>query len=345
MLNNKTILITGGTGSFGSRFISTILKKFPKIKKIIVFSRDELKQFDMSQNIKKNYQEKMRFFLGDIRDKDRLMMALNGVDYVIHAAALKQVPTAEYNPFEFIKTNIIGAQNLIEACIAKNVKKVIALSTDKAAAPLNLYGATKLCSDKLFVSANNITGKKNITFSIVRYGNVLMSRGSVIPKFIELTKLKKKLIITHPEMTRFNITLDYGVNFVISSLINSIGGEIFVPKLPSFKIIDLLKCFNVGKNFKITGIRAGEKLHEEMITLSDSYNTIESKKFYIILPHDGKSFSDNRKSIYQYIKKFSAKKLLKPFSYNSKDNKEYLNVEDLKKIILEEENKKNFNYS
>ena len=244
MLNNKTIFISGGTGSFGSRFTSTLLKKYPRIKKIIVFSRDELKQFDMSQKIEKKYQNKMRFFLGDVRDKNRLISALNGVDFVVHAAALKQVPAAEYNPFEFIKTNVIGAQNLIEACIANNVKKVIALSTDKAAAPLNLYGATKLCSDKLFISANNITGKNKIIFSVVRYGNVLMSRGSVIPKFLKDISENKTLSITHPEMTRFNITLDEGVDFVISSLINSVGGEIFVPKLSSFKIIDLLKCFN-----------------------------------------------------------------------------------------------------
>ena len=336
MLNNKTILITGGTGSFGTRFTSTILRKYPKIKKIIIFSRDELKQSNMFERVEKKYQEKMRFFLGDVRDKDRLMMALAGVDYVVHAAALKQVPTAEYNPFEFIKTNIIGAQNLVEACIANKIKKVIALSTDKAAAPLNLYGATKLCSDKLFISANNIVGKKKITFSIVRYGNVLMSRGSVIPKFINDVKNKKVLNITHPEMTRFNITLDEGVNFVNSSLINSIGGEIFVPKLSSFKIIDLLKCFDHKVKHKITGIRPGEKLHEEMITLSDSYNTIESKNFYIILPHEGKSYSDKKRTISQYIKKFSAKKLKLPYSYNSKDNKDYLSIKKLKKIIIEE---------
>ena len=284
MFNNKTIFISGGTGSFGSRFATTILKKYPNVKKIIVFSRDELKQFNMSQKIEKKYQNKMRFFLGDVRDKNRLMAALNGVDYVVHAAALKQVPAAEYNPFEFIKTNVIGAQNLIEACIANKVKKVIALSTDKAAAPLNLYGATKLCSDKLFISANNITGKNKIIFSVVRYGNVLMSRGSVIPKFLKDIKENKTLSITHPEMTRFNITLDEGVDFVTSSLISSIGGEIFVPKLSSFKIIDLLKCFNRKVKFKITGIRPGEKLHEEMITSSDSHNTIQSKKYYIILP-------------------------------------------------------------
>ena len=337
MLNNKTIFITGGTGSFGSRFTSTLLKKYPKIKKIIIFSRDELKQFNMSQRIEKKYQNKMRFFLGDVRDKKRLMAALNGVDFVVHAAALKQVPAAEYNPFEFIKTNVIGAQNLIETCLANNIKKVIALSTDKAAAPLNLYGATKLCSDKLFISANNITGKNKITFSVVRYGNVLMSRGSVIPKFMKDIKDKKTLSITHPEMTRFNITLDEGVDYVISALINSIGGEIFVPKLSSFKIIDLLKCFNHKVNYKIVGIRPGEKLHEEMITASDSHNTIETKKYYIILPSGIKNPS-------QYINKFSAKKIKKSFSYNSKNNKEYLSVDQLKKIIDKEIKISDFNY-
>ena len=253
------------------------------------------------------------------------------------AAALKQVPAAEYNPFEFIKTNVIGAQNLIEACIINKVKKVIALSTDKAAAPLNLYGATKLCSDKLFISANNITGKNKIIFSVVRYGNVLMSRGSVIPKFLKDVKENKTLSITHPEMTRFNITLDEGVDFVISSLINSIGGEIFVPKLASFKIIDLLKCFNHKVKFKITGIRPGEKLHEEMITSSDSHNTVEAKKYYIILP-------SGLKNVSQYLKKISAKPIKKSFSYNSKDNSKYLTVNELKEIIHKEIKINNFNY-
>ena len=329
MFDNKTILITGGTGSFGKRFTSIILKRYPKLKKLIIFSRDELKQFHMSQEIDKKYHHKMRFFLGDVRDKDRLMTSLNGVDYVIHAAALKQVPTAEYNPFEFIKTNVLGAQNLIEACMANKVKKVIALSTDKAAAPLNLYGATKLCSDKLFVSANNITGANKITFSVVRYGNVMMSRGSVIPKFMDKIKENKIIGITHTEMTRFNITLEEGVNFVIFTLIKSIGGEIFIPKLSSFKIIDLLKCFQKKVKHKITGIRPGEKIHEEMITTSDSHNTIETKKFYIILPAGGKSPST-------YIKSFSAKKVKKVFSYNSKDNPNYLSVQQLKKVINNE---------
>ena len=329
MFDNKTILVTGGTGSFGKRFTSIILKRYPKLKKLIIFSRDELKQFHMSQEIDKKYHHKMRFFLGDVRDKDRLMTSLNGVDYVIHAAALKQVPTAEYNPFEFIKTNVLGAQNLIEACMANKVKKVIALSTDKAAAPLNLYGATKLCSDKLFVSANNITGANKITFSVVRYGNVMMSRGSVIPKFMDKIKENKIIGITHTEMTRFNITLEEGVNFVIFTLIKSIGGEIFIPKLSSFKIIDLLKCFQKKVKHKITGIRPGEKIHEEMITTSDSHNTIETKKFYIILPAGGKSPST-------YIKSFSAKKVKKVFSYNSKDNPNYLSVQQLKKVINNE---------
>ena len=329
MFNNKTILITGGTGSFGKRFTKVFLKNYPKIKKIIIFSRDELKQFEMSESLDKKNLKKIRFLLGDIRDKDRLLMAFKKVDYVVHAAALKQVPTAEYNPFEFIKTNILGAQNLIEACIANNVKKVIALSTDKAAAPINLYGATKLASDKLFISANNITGKNKISFSVVRYGNVLMSRGSVIPKFLENIKLNKTLNLTHPDMTRFNISLDEGVNFVIYSLINSIGGEIFVPKLPSFKIIDLIKCLSPKSKYKITGIRSGEKLHEEMITTSDSYNTIESKKFYIILPQGNIPLN-------KYMKKFKANKNKIPFSYNSSENSHFLKQNELKKIIQQE---------
>ena len=329
MFNNKIILITGGTGSFGKRFTKIFLKKYPKIKKLIIFSRDELKQFEMSESLDKKNLKKIRFLLGDIRDKDRLLMALKKVDYVVHAAALKQVPTAEYNPFEFIKTNILGAQNLIEACIANNVKKVIALSTDKAAAPINLYGATKLASDKLFISANNITGKNKISFSVVRYGNVLMSRGSVIPKFLENIELNKTLNLTHPDMTRFNISLDEGVNFVIYALINSIGGEIFVPKLPSFRIIDLIKCLSPKSKYKITGIRSGEKLHEEMITTSDSYNTIESKKFYIILPQGNIPLN-------KYMKKFKANKNKIPFSYNSSENSHFLKQNELKKIIQEE---------
>tara|TARA_Y100000996_G_scaffold379802_1_gene333303 strand:+ start:338 stop:1327 length:990 start_codon:yes stop_codon:yes gene_type:complete len=325
MLNNKTLLITGGTGSFGKACVNEIIKKYPRIKKLIIFSRDELKQHEMSLQYPNKKFPNIRFFLGDIRDKNRLYSALEGVDFVIHAAALKQVPAAEYNPFEFIQTNIIGANNLIETCISHKVKKIIALSTDKAAAPVNLYGATKLCSDKLFVSANNIIGKKNIRFSVVRYGNVMMSRGSVIPIFIN-DKKKGILKITDKRMTRFNITLSQGVKFVLNALENCLGQEIFVPKLPSYNILDLAKA--VSKNAKIifTGIRQGEKLHEEMITISDSFNTIENKDYYIILP-------GNLRNKNVYLKKFKAKQVKETFSYNSLDNLDKMNTSQLKKLI------------
>ena len=238
MLNNKTLLLTGGTGSFGKKCVKEILKKYPKIKKLIIFSRDELKQHEMSLKYPSKKFPNLRFFLGDIRDKNRLNIALEGVDYVIHAAALKQVPAAEYNPFEFIQTNIVGSNNLIEACISQKVKKIIALSTDKAAAPINLYGATKLCSDKLFISANNIVGKKDIKFCVVRYGNVMMSRGSVLPIFLQ-DKVKGSLNITDKKMTRFNITIDEAIKFVLKSIKEAFGGEIFIPKIPSFRVIDL----------------------------------------------------------------------------------------------------------
>jgi len=322
MLNNKTLLITGGTGSFGKSFVARVLKKYKKIKKLIIYSRDELKQYEMSNKFPLSKYPSIRFFLGDVRDKDRLFFALKDVDYVVHAAALKQVPAAEYNPFEFINTNIIGANNLVEVCLKQNVKKVIALSTDKAAAPVNLYGATKLCSDKLFISANNIKGKKDISFSVVRYGNVMMSRGSVIPYFL---KNKNNIKITDKRMTRFNISLDYGVDFVLSSLINSIGGEIFVPKLPSYNILDLAKAIAPNAKYKIIGIREGEKIHEEMITKSDSLNTLESKNFYIILP--------NKINTMKFIKKFKAKKINKMFSYNSLENKEKLSIAQIKNLI------------
>ena len=329
---NKTILITGGTGSFGRAFIKKILDKKFQFKKIIVFSRDELKQQELSLKYPKKKFPSMRYFLGDVRDKDRLYQALENVDYVVHAAALKQVPAAEYNPFEFIKTNVFGANNVIEACILQNVKKIIALSTDKAAAPVNLYGATKLCSDKLFVSANNITGKKDISFSVVRYGNVMMSRGSVIPIFFE-NITKGFLNITHKEMTRFNITVDKGVEFVLFALQKSIGQEIFVPKLPSYHILDLAKSISSKAKIKFSGIRGGEKLHEEMITVSDSYNTIEAKNFYIILPNDVYNLK-------MYLKIFKAKKVNKTFSYNSLDNPHRLSVLSLKRLV--KKNKKFF---
>ncbi len=325
MINNKTILITGGTGSFGKECVKEILKKYPKIKKLIIFSRDELKQHEMSLDYPPEKYPALRFFLGDVRDKSRLKIALENVDYVIHAAALKQVPAAEYNPFEFIKTNILGANNLIEACISQKVKKIVALSTDKAAAPINLYGATKLCSDKLFISANNIIGNKNIKFSVVRYGNVMMSRGSVIPIFLK-DKKKRVLRVTDKRMTRFNITLSQGVNFVLFALKQSIGQEIFVPKLPSYNILDLAKAISANSKIKIIGIRNGEKLHEEMITLSDSFNTIESKNYYVILP----SNLDNSK---KYLHHYNAKKIKKPFSYNSFENKQKLNGKDIKKLL------------
>jgi len=324
MLNNKSILITGGTGSFGQKCVKTILEKFPRIKKLVVFSRDELKQFEMMGKFTKKSHKSLRFFLGDIRDKDRLSIALDDIDYVIHAAALKQVPAAEYNPFEFIKTNVVGSNNLIECCINKNVKKIIALSTDKAAAPVNLYGATKLCADKLFIAANNIVGKRNISFSVVRYGNVMGSRGSVIPLFMNKKKYEP-FKITNSNMTRFNITLQEGVDFVLYCLKNSLGKEIFVPKLSSYNIIDIASAIDKKAKVKIIGVRPGEKLHEELITFSDSFNTLESRNFYIILP--------KLKSFKKFIKKFKSKKLLKPFSYNSRDNKKKLNISQIKNLF------------
>ncbi len=322
MLNNKTILITGGTGSFGKKFVEKVLLKYKKLKKLIIYSRDELKQYEMQQLYPLLKYPNLRFFIGDVRDKDRLEFALNDVDYVVHAAALKQVPAAEYNPFEFINTNVIGANNIVQACISKNVKKVIALSTDKAAAPVNLYGATKLCSDKLFISANNIKGKKNISFSVVRYGNVMMSRGSVIPQFL---KNKNNIKITDKRMTRFNIGLDQGVEFVLFCLTHSIGGEIFVPKLQSYNILNLAKAISPNSKYKTIGIREGEKLHEEMITKSDSLNTLENKKFYIILP--------SNMDIAKFKKKFKANKVSKMFSYNSLENKQRLNISQIRKLI------------
>ena len=322
MFKYKSVLITGGTGSFGKKCLAKLVK-ISSIKRIVIFSRDELKQHDLMQKYPAKKYPSLRFFLGDVRDRYRLISALEGIDLVIHAAALKQVPSAEYNPYEFIKTNVLGANNLIEACIDQNVKKVISLSTDKAAAPVNLYGATKLCSDKLFISANNIIGNKKQSFSIVRYGNVMMSRGSVIPIFLK--NKKKHLNITDPRMTRFNITLDQGVNFVLEVVKKSIGGEIFVPKLPSYNIMDLANAVSEKCKKKIIGIRDGEKIHEEMITKSDSHNTIESKNFFIILP--------NRKKMDKYLKKFNAKKIIKPFSYNSYNNDRKLNISDLRLIL------------
>ncbi len=327
MLNNKSILITGGTGSFGKSFIKIIINKFKKINKLIIFSRDELKQYEMEELYPKSKFPFMRFFLGDVRDQERLMSAVEGVDYLIHAAALKQVPAAEYNPFEFVKTNVIGAQNIVQACLKSNVKKVISLSTDKAVSPVNLYGATKLCSDKIFLSANNFKGKKKITFSVVRYGNVAGSRGSVMPYLVNSKKNNKIVNLTDKKMTRFNISLEDGVEMVLWSLKNTVGGEIVIPKIPSYRIMDLLKATGNEKNYKIVGIRLGEKINEELLGTADAINTIDIGKYYITLP----TIKD--KKILGYYNKFNYKKLKSDFSYNSGNNKKFLSVSELKKII------------
>ncbi len=324
-LKNKSILITGATGSFGSRFLSYLLNlKTNKPKKTIVFSRDELKQFELSKIFNEKDYPNVRFFLGDIRDKQRLKMALEDVDYVVHAAALKQVPTAEYNPIEFIKTNVLGSQNIIEASIETNVKKVIALSTDKASSPINLYGATKLCADKLFLSANNLVGKKKTSFSVVRYGNVFGSRGSVVPLFLDLIKKNQKLIVTDPEMTRFNIVLDDAVKLVVDAIKNSVGGEIFVPKIPSYKIMDIVKALQSKNNIKITGIRPGEKLHEELISSNEGFNTYDLGNYFVI--------GGNQTSI-NFYKKKKYKKIKPGKNYNSLDNSDYLTVSQIKKLV------------
>ncbi len=331
MLNNKTILITGGTGSFGQKFTETVLQKYNP-KKVIIYSRDELKQFEMENKFKssKNF-EKLRFFLGDVRDLSRIKLALEDVDFLIHAAALKQVPAAEYNPLEAVKTNILGARNIIEASLDSKIKKVIALSTDKAAAPVNLYGATKLVSDKLFLSANNIRGNKNIKYSVVRYGNVLGSRGSLVP-FLMNHKKNKYFPITDNRMTRFNITLEESVKFVIFCLNSMIGGETFVPKIPSYRVIDIAKAIDNKKKIIFVGIRPGEKLHEEMITVSDSQNTLEFNNFFIIKP-SSEYFSYNSNQFCK-VNKLRPKKIIKKnFSYNSLENKDYLSLKQLRAMI------------
>jgi UDP-N-acetylglucosamine 4,6-dehydratase/5-epimerase len=331
-LNNKSILITGGTGSFGSEFLRHITGKFKKIKRLVVYSRDELKQFELSKIYNPKSYKQIRFFIGDIRDKDRLNMALNGIDFVIHAAALKQVTTAEYNPFEAIKTNIIGAQNVIDCSLANNIKKVIALSTDKAAAPINLYGATKLCSDKLFLAANNIKGNKKIAFSVVRYGNVMGSRGSVIPEFIKQIKKNNVITVTDKRMTRFNISLKESVDMVVWALKHCIGGETVIPKIPSYRLIDLAKAMGPKSRIKIIGIRPGEKIHEELITASDSINTYDINKYYILFNNN---FSKEKN---YYKKKFSAKKVKDGFAYNSKNNNNFLSQKEIINLIKKELN-------
>ena len=326
-LRNKSILVTGGTGSFGKRCIKVLLERH-NVRKIIVFSRDELKQSEMSSEFIK-YKKKLRFFIGDIRDLQRIKLALNGVDIVIHAAALKQVPTAEYNPFEVIKTNIIGSQNVINAIIESKVERAIALSTDKAAAPVNLYGATKLTADKIFVAANNYAKKK---FSVVRYGNVMMSRGSVIPLFIKQSKTGV-ITLTDKRMTRFSITLDQGVDFVIQCLNRMWGGELFVPKIPSYKIVDVAKAFAPNCKIKVLGLRPGEKMHEEMITASDSYNTLEYRDYYVILPSTTEFLNWKNKDFVKNKKNGHHKKCKENFSYNSLQNDKYLTSKELVELL------------
>ncbi|MEK6780168.1 MAG: UDP-N-acetylglucosamine 4,6-dehydratase (inverting) [Bacteroidota bacterium] len=325
-LNNKSILITGGTGSFGKKFTEILIKNYPKVKRIVIYSRDELKQFEMAQVFPETKYPFMRYFIGDVRDADRLKRACEGVNYIVHAAALKQVPAAEYNPMECIKTNIFGAENVINAALDSGVSKVIALSTDKAAAPINLYGATKLCSDKLFVAANNIKGNRDILFSVVRYGNVIGSRGSVVPFFLSKQK-DGTLPITHQEMTRFNISLEEGVALVMYALEHSWGGEIFVPKIPSYRITELTKAICPKHKTEIVGIRPGEKLHEEMITETDSLNSIELDKYYVICS------STPIWDIDQYIKEFKGKRVPMGFKYNSGTNTEWLSAEQIREQI------------
>ena len=326
LFNNKTILTTGGTGSFGQSFLKYLLTNFRSFRKIIIFSRDEFKQHEMSIRFPVTKYPFLRYFLGDVRDRSRLERILEGVDFIVHAAALKQVPSAEYNPFEAIKTNVIGAQNIVEASLNAKVKKVIALSTDKAVVPLNLYGATKLCSDKLFLSANNIKGSRDLIFSVVRYGNVMGSRGSVIPKF--LSQKKEGLItVTHKKMTRFNILMEKCVQSVAWALQNCVGGEIIVPKAPSYHLLDLIKAIAPNCKTKYIGIRTGEKLHEELIAKSDSYNTYDLGEKYVILENNN-VIQNNF-----YVKKEKAKKVKENFSYDSYANPRFLSVNELRTII------------
>jgi UDP-N-acetylglucosamine 4,6-dehydratase (inverting) len=319
---DKSILITGGTGSFGSAFVRFLIKKNIPLKKIIIFSRDELKQHDLYNEFGNKYDDILRFFLGDVRDLQRLETAFSNVDIVIHAAALKQVPAAEYNPIEFIKTNVIGSQNVVEAALRANVKKVILLSTDKASSPINLYGATKLCADKLFISANNVKGNKNISFSVVRYGNVMGSRGSVIEVFKKQYKKFGKVYLTDPRMTRFNIFMEEAIKLVLWSISKCKGGEVIIPKLPSFYIKDLASLIS-NNHYKISNIRVGEKIHEEMISVTDSRNTYEFNDKYIIVPEHLKKF----------YKKNQGKIVPEGFVYSSINNKKFLSKNNLQKVL------------
>ena len=327
-LNNKSILITGGTGSLGKALTKRIFTEFPNVKRLVIFSRDEQKQFQMAQQYPVSKYPAIRYFIGDVRDKERLVRAMMGIDYVIHAAAMKHVHIAEYNPSECIKTNVGGAENVIHACLETGVKRVVALSTDKACAPINLYGATKLTSDKLFIAANNIKGSNPIRFSVVRYGNVMGSNGSVIPFFIKKRK-DGFLPITNDEMTRFNISLDGGVDMVFHALSEAWGGELFIPKIPSYKITEVAKAIAPNLEHRVIGIRPGEKIHEEMITASDSYNTYDMGKYYVILP------TVPVWNLEEFVKAFNAKKVPQGFSYNSGSNTEWVGAEELRVFIKE----------
>jgi len=324
----KRVLITGGTGSFGKAFIAEVLEHHPEVKRLVVYSRDELKQWELQQCYPQDQYPHLRFFLGDVRDRDRLKRALEGIDTVVHAAALKQVPAAEYNPIEFINTNVLGAENVVQACLDTDVERVVALSTDKAAAPINLYGATKLCSDKLFIAANNIRGRRNLRFSVVRYGNVMGSRGSVIPFFINHAK-SGMLPITDPAMTRFNISLKDGVSMVLWTLANAEGGELLVPKIPSYRITDVAEA--IGPNCKkpVVGIRPGEKIHEEMITASDSVTTVDLGSYYAILPSDGFTLAAH------HAAGRATTPVAEGFAYNSGSNPDFLSVVQLRSLIRE----------
>ena len=326
MLENSSILITGGTGSFGKAFVKTILERYPNIERLVIYSRDELKQFEMAQQFPPEKFSGLRYFIGDVRDASRLRRAMEGIDIVIHAAALKQVPAAEYNPFEAIKTNVMGAQNVIEGALDVGVRRVVALSTDKAAAPINLYGATKLCSDKLFTAANNIKGDRDINFSVVRYGNVMGSRGSVIPFFLA-RRATGVLPITDPKMTRFNISLQEGVDMVLWAIENAQGGEVFVPKIPSYRITDVAEAIGPDCEKPVVGIRPGEKIHEEMITASDSYNTVDLGQYFAILP-TAAEFS--RRS---YCKSNGCSPVDAGFAYNSGSNPDFLSVMEIRDLI------------
>jgi UDP-N-acetylglucosamine 4,6-dehydratase (inverting) len=328
MIDKKSILITGGTGSLGKALTKHILTNHPEIHRLVIFSRDEQKQFVMAQEFPPEKYPQIRFFIGDVRDKNRLKRALNGIDFVIHAAAMKHVHIAEYNPDECIKTNIGGAENVVEACLESTVSRVVALSTDKACAPINLYGATKLTSDKLFVAANNIRGWNPIRFSVVRYGNVMGSNGSVIPFFINKKKTGS-LPITEPSMTRFNISLQGGVDMVMHALYNAWGGEIFIPKIPSYKILDVAEAIGPECEKPVVGIRPGEKIHEEMITESDSFYTYDLGKYYTIIP------SVHKWKLEDYIAHFGAKKVEQGFKYTSGDNVEWESIESLRALIKE----------